>query len=88
MSDPLAELRGEIDRCDAEIVRLLNARCRISQKIGEYKKSRGISIRDAGRENELWERLQALNRESGPLPEATLREIYQLVLRASRELQS
>lgn len=89
MPDTLDKLRNEIDQCDAEILRQLNRRCEISQRIGKYKKSCGISVRDAGRENALMLRLQTLNQSSGGLlPETALREIYQIILRTSRDLQS
>jgi len=45
--------RKKIDRIDSRILRLLEKRERVCVKIGKWKKSRGIPIRDKKREAEI-----------------------------------
>ena len=45
--------RKEISRIDAEMAKLFEQRMKAAEKIAEYKKECGLSIRDYAREAEL-----------------------------------
>src|ERR1044072_3650347 len=57
--------RVEIDKIDAELLRLLNARAEIAVRVGESKRVAGLSVLNRGREREALERARANN--GGPL---------------------
>ena len=76
-------LRGEIDRVDTELVRLLNERLRLVDAIGAIKRARGLPVRDEAREAELLARIRAQAEENAAEAEA----VYQMILLISRERQ-
>jgi len=82
--DEIWALRKEIDRIDEEILRLLNERISIAQRIGELKKNAGLDIHAPEREREVFERLLKLNRElyGGKFPEEALFHVYREVMSA------
>ena len=49
----LEKYRKEIERIDKDLAKLINERMNISLKIGEFKKTNGISVFDPKREEEL-----------------------------------
>lgn len=53
-------LRKEINETDAEMARLFEKRMQIAKKVGEYKKKRGLSVKDKGREDAIIEKNRAL----------------------------
>ena len=55
----IAELRGEIDACDAEIVRLVQHRLAVSQEIGELRRATGGTRLSLSREQAVLARYQA-----------------------------
>ncbi len=77
--------RKEIDRIDAEIQRLFEARMRVSHAIGAYKASHGMPVFDAAREAE---KLDALRRtaSSEELAEGIVR-LYEKLMEISRDAQ-
>jgi len=79
-ADPgsLQGLRSEIDGLDAEIVRLIGRRLGLVQRIGGEKSGKPAGFRDADRERQVLERVDALAREigiSGPLARRIFSEI-------------
>jgi chorismate mutase/prephenate dehydratase len=78
-------MRGEIDRLDQELVRLLNHRAEIASKIGQIKQDQGIEVWSASREDDVIN--QAMNSSKGPLPQETLRIIFRELMSGSRSLQ-
>lgn len=82
--EELGTWRKEIDRIDEEILRLLNERLSIAQKIGELKKASGLEIHVPEREREIFERLMKLNKElyGGKFPEQALFHIYREIISA------
>lgn len=56
----LDDYRKEINRIDGEMARLFEERMRVSGNIAEYKRQRGLSVRDTDREAALIERNRAL----------------------------
>ena len=49
----LEELRGQIDKLDVEIIRLMGTRMKVSEEIGKFKKTQSITIFQAGRWDEI-----------------------------------
>jgi len=78
-------MRGEIDRVDQELVRLLNHRAEIASRIGQIKHDQGIEVWSASREDDVV--AQAMNSSKGPLPQETLRIIFRELMSGSRSLQ-
>jgi chorismate mutase/prephenate dehydratase len=81
----LANLRGEIDRIDKELVTLLNRRAEVSLQIGQVKQKQGLEVWSPAREDEVVARALALSR--GPMPPETLQLIFRELLSSSRSLQ-
>ena len=83
----LAGVRAEIDGIDSELLRLLNARARCAQKVGEIKAAHG----DAGyiyrpeREAQVLRRLQDSN--PGPLPGENITFFFREVMSACLSLE-
>lgn len=81
----LAALRTEIDRCDKELVALLNRRAEFASQIGRIKAEQGLEIWSPAREEEVL--AQAMANHKGPLPTETLRLIFRELMSGSRALQ-
>jgi len=79
------DLRREIDRIDAELVRLLSERAACAAGIGELKKREGIGMRDTRRELQVLKRIRKLNK--GPLNSETLERLYAGIITACRDLE-
>ena len=54
----LERLRGEIDRVDAELLRLFAERMRLADQIGAYKAEHALPVRAEGREAEILPRVR------------------------------
>jgi chorismate mutase/prephenate dehydratase len=81
----LAELRQAIDRCDTEIVRLLNERTEYVLKIGEIKRAAGQEIYAPQRERTVLQRVSRSN--TGPLTDASLQHIYREIMSSALALE-
>jgi chorismate mutase/prephenate dehydratase len=81
----ITEHREQIDRIDAEIVRLLNERTRHALGIGSIKLKAGDEIYAPHRERAVFQRVCRKN--EGPLTDASLRAIYREVMSAALSLQ-
>lgn len=81
----LAELRQKIDAIDDKIVALINERCKLAAKIGEWKKQRAHAIYVPEREKQLFERLHAKN--EGPISSSALRSIYREIISGAIALE-
>ena len=79
------KLRESINEIDSKIIELLNERFKSSMAIGEYKKSNDLPVYDFRREHEILDVLVSKIKE--PMSEKILRDIYNEILSASRELQ-
>ncbi len=82
---PLKELRDGIDSIDKQILDLVNQRSSISLQVGRHKANTGDPIYRPMRESKLLEKLTTSN--SGPVPDAHLRNIYREIMASSRNLQ-
>jgi len=79
----LTELRGTVDRTDAELLRLLGRRFAVVREMVRTKRDRGEPIRDAAREAELRDTWSALAAQSG-LDEALAMDLLERLLAATR----
>jgi chorismate mutase len=80
----LRELRLSIDNIDAALVYLLAERFKITQKVGQHKKAKGLAPADPEREREQVARLRKLAKEAQLEPafaEKFLNFILQEVIR-------
>ena len=78
--------RGEIDRIDGEVVRLLNERAGLAQKIGAAKNASSRAIYAPDREHEVLSHVKAAG-ANGPLSDRQLTAIYRQVISACRALE-
>ena len=81
----LAELRQAIDRCDEQIVQLLNERTRHVLQIGELKRAEGQEIYAPQRERAVLQRVAKLN--AGPITDESLRHIYREIMSSALALE-
>ena len=81
----LAILREDIDKVDAELLRLLNQRAELVLKVGELKKANNLAVVHADREKNLLARLCAEN--SGPLPKEMVVQLFQQIIDILKQLQ-
>ena len=64
----IAQLRGQIDACDAEIIELVQRRLAVSQEIGELRRASGGTRLSLSREQQVLARFQAaLGRDGAAL---------------------
>ena len=71
----IAELRGQIDACDAEIIELVQRRLAVSQEIGELRRASGGTRLSLSREQQVLARFQAaLGRDGAALGMMLLRQ--------------
>ena len=81
----LGILRENIDKVDAELLRLLNQRAELVLKVGELKKANNLSIVHAGREKVLLARLCEQN--LGALPQEMVVQLFQQIIDTLKQLQ-
>jgi len=82
----IEDWRVEIDKIDAELLRLLNARAALAVRVGESKRVAGLAVCNRGREREVVARAQHSNR--GPLDDEAVERLFRAVIRESRRLQT
>lgn len=78
-------LRKQIDQIDAKVVKLLNHRASLAQRIGQFKNRSNHEVYAPHREKEVLERINRLN--SGPLPGAALRAVFREIISGCRSLE-
>ena len=81
----LDELRGRIDDIDGQILALLNERAQCAVQIGEIKHNTRSDFYVPEREKAVYEALKAKN--TGPLPDRSVRSIYREIMSAMRALE-
>ena len=82
----LAELRGEIDDIDGELLQLLARRMEISAQIGEYKKRHGVTVVQMDR----WKKILADHIQTGNelgLDEKLITDIFEAIHQSSIQRQ-
>lgn len=87
MSGELERLRGEIERIDQSLVRLIAERIDVARSIGEAKKAAGLPTLDPAREAQLLRRIGSLAREAGLEPEE-LRSVFWQLISMTRRAQT
>jgi chorismate mutase len=56
--DEILQLRRKVDKVDDQIILALCERVKVCEAIGVAKKKRGLPVRDASRENEVYKRIK------------------------------
>ncbi|MBI1741672.1 chorismate mutase [Candidatus Acetothermia bacterium] len=81
----LAEWRKQIDELDKQLVRLLNERAQLALNIGKEKRTQGLPVRSAEREQNVLANVESSN--VGPLDNLAIRNIFQTVINECRRLE-
>ncbi len=81
----LPEHRKAIDKCDAQVIRLLNERTKHVLAIGEIKLKAGEEIYAPHRERAVLDRICRLNQ--GPITDESLRAIYREIMSSALSLE-
>lgn len=81
----LVGLRGQIDRIDRQLVKMINDRANVAIKIGRLKEQAGDVVYDPVREEEVLARALALS--DGPLSPTTIRAVFRELISGSRSLE-
>ena len=79
------DIRREIDRLDAELLRIFNQRADLALQIGEIKQALGLAVYDPAREKRIFERMKATN--PGPLDDGAIVRLFERVIDESRRLE-
>ena len=79
------QLREKIDVLDEELLKILNKRTEIILEIGKLKADTGSTYYAPHREQEILQRLTALNK--GPFPNTALTYVYREIMSACRSLE-
>ena len=83
----LSESRAEIDRIDAEILRLLTIRLAEVMRASQIKHAAGMPYRDEEREAEIIQNAADRGEDFG-LPKKQIKKIFKQILRISAELRA
>ena len=82
----LSDWRREIDALDRELVELLNRRAKCVLQLAPLKRENNIDVLDPEREKQVHDNLRHAN--AGPLPDESVRAIFEAVMAAMRALQA
>ncbi|WP_457636764.1 bifunctional 3-deoxy-7-phosphoheptulonate synthase/chorismate mutase [Oceanithermus sp.] len=85
MEPRILELRGEIDRINRELLKLLSERARVAAAIGDIQTELGLSHYDPVREEEMLAYLTAEN--PGPFSDGVIKKLFKEIFKASLVLQ-
>ena len=87
MSSPedVRQRRDEIDRLDAELVRILNLRASLALDLARLKQGLGWEIRDPERERQVLRRVIGSN--PGPFDHTGIRRIFRRIICESRRME-
>lgn len=75
----IISLRKNIDKIDKKIIGLLIARKKVTDKIGQYKKTYNLPSRDIKREKEMWQKITKAT--EGKLSQSFVKKIFSLIWR-------
>lgn len=84
--DSIDRFRQEIDGIDTELLKMLNRRAACALSIGAIKKRHNMPIHVPEREEQVLARLASLN--EGPVPEDSLRNVFQTIFAQMRALEN
>jgi len=74
--------RKKIDKIDEQLVKLLDERMGLAFELGKLKKSEGRGVFDANREGEVFNKLQALPKQT--IRDDEIKELYEQIIRIAR----
>ena len=83
MNDKIKNLRERIDALDNRVVKLLAARARLAQRVGQVKE--GKAVYRPEREAQILRRVAAIN--PGPLSDRAVQRVYTEIMSACRALE-
>lgn len=83
--DDLALCRESIDAIDLRLLHLLNERTAIVEEIGRIKQSLKLAVYEPKREDQVFENV--LSHNSGPLPPAAVKRIFERIIDEMRTVQ-
>lgn len=78
----MERFRKKIDKIDEQLVKLLDERMGLAFELGKLKKSDGHDVFDANREEEVFDKLQALPKQT--IRDDEIKELYEQIIRISR----
>lgn len=81
----LKSIRGQIDKLDLQILKLVNERAAHAAEVGKIKNDHGAEIFSPAREEEVLQNVLEANK--GPLDPSTIRAIFREIMSGSRALQ-
>ncbi len=81
----LQKLRQQINRVDEQILKLLNSRASLAHRIGAIKREFTDQVYFPGREEQIFERLENLNR--GLFPLDSIKPVFREIISACRSLE-
>ena len=85
--EQLAAYRQRIDSLDQGIVKLIQERARVVEKVGQLKREAHLPVTVPGREQQVIEKAQQLAK-GGPLPPDAVRRIYQRLVEEMRDWEA
>ncbi len=77
--------RAEIDVIDIEILKLLNDRTRVVERIGQVKRLVGLPVYEPRREEEVY--LNVTSHNHGPLPADAVKRVFERIIDEMRTIQ-
>ena len=83
----LEKTRKKIDLLDHQLVKLIAARSELGLELGNYKKENNLPIQDRKRELEIIADRIAKFKELGIDDEKFVKELFELIMKKSREMQ-
>jgi len=81
----LSEWRKRIDALNLQLLESLNERAKCAQAIAEIKKRKQLPVLDGERERQVLEAV--LTRNQGPLPDDSVRRIFECIMAEHRRLE-
>jgi chorismate mutase len=81
----LSDWRKRIDELNLKLLEALNERARCAQAIAEIKKMKMLPVLDGERERQVIEAMLAKN--GGPLPDDSVRRIFECIMAEHRRLE-
>ena len=83
--DDLARCRDEIDQLDLDLLRMLNQRTAIVERIGRIKQDLELAIYEPKREEQVFENV--IGHNNGPLPHEAVKRIFERIIDEMRTVQ-
>ena len=87
MEKEIEKLRNKINNIDSRIISSLRERFSVVRRVGKYKKSRGLKIKDMKREKEVINRVIKKASEQGIKDLDEIKSIFRSIMKSSRDIQ-